>query len=244
MDFFYTHPQLIHADHLTIEGDEFSHLTHVMRKGVGDSFAVVDGRGNQYAVVIRRIERKVAWCEIGSHVRNAGEPPVAVHLGVGMLKNGSRFDYLVEKSTELGVCSITPLTTERTIKGTAKTGRWKKIALAAMKQSGRSVLPEIRETSTFEQFVQSAAREAELVVLHEKAPGYYRCGAAGSGSVIACVGPEGGFTDEEIAVSAAAGFRPVRIAPRRLRTETAAVAAVALCADAGQRHDDQTRRKG
>lgn len=231
MDFFYTPPHLIHGDQLTIEEEEFSHLTHVMRKKVGDSFAVVDGKGNRYGVVIRRIERKVALCEIGSHVRNAGESAVAVHLGVGILKNSSRFDYLIEKSTELGVCSVTPLLTRRTIKEKANTERWRKIALAAMKQSGRSVLPDIREAAAFDDFVGSAQRLGERIILHEQAV-ELRGPAGGDGrSVVVCIGPEGGFTQEEIAAAEQCGFRPVRIAPRRLRTETAAVAAVALCAD-------------
>ena len=229
MEYFYTSPQLISAGELTIDGDEFAHLTHVMRKRPGDTIRVVNGTGAAFDCTITEISKRTARCEItGTHLR-LNESPVDVTLGVAILKNASKFDFLVEKVTELGINRIVPLLTERTIPRHAKTGRWQKLALAAMKQSCRCVLPRVEEPESLESFITSIPNAALKLIPHEKAGPRLQDTLlhAKHPSITICIGPEGGFSDEEIDRAQGAGFLPVSLGPRRLRTETAAIVGVA-----------------
>ncbi len=232
-DFFYCPPSGVTGDTLVITGEELSHMAHVMRKQEGDSLMVVDGTGSAYETVIARLERRSAVCSILARHEGYGEPDVRVTLGVGLLKNPARFDLVVEKATELGVHEIIPLLTERTIPSKSKSGRWKKLTLAAMKQCGRSHWPEVREPAGLRELL-GEPRDLKLVA-HEQPSGEGggRMPRAGGmtppvKSVLLLVGPEGGFTDDEIGSCRAAGCETVYLGGRRLRTETAAIAALAL----------------
>lgn len=231
VEYFYTPPDHIGSDQLVIEGEEFAHLTHVMRRRVGDAIRVVDGVGATLEATIREINNRQAHCIITARFLNLNEPPVRIHLGVAILKNSSKFDFLVEKTTELGVAEITPLLTERTIPRHAKTDRWQKVALAAMKQSGRSVLPRIHSLTPLHEFVALTPTERLRLMPHEKTEGSRIAQALGEHDgkdITLCIGPEGGFTVDEVTLGERAGFLPVSLGPRRLRTETAAIVSVAL----------------
>jgi len=228
MEYFYTPPSLVTPPTLSIEDDELNHLAHVMRLRAGDTIRVVDGMGNAYDAVITLIARHVAQCSITAHHVMLHEPLREVTLAVGILKNPSRYDVLVEKSVELGVRTIVPLLTERTIPRQAKVDRWRKLCLAAMKQSRRSVLPDIRPLMAFDEFISSVPPDSVKLIAHEKETGIVPPFRPGERDGIAlCVGPEGGFSNEEIQRAAGAGFATLYLGPRRLRTETAAIAAVA-----------------
>jgi len=227
MDYFYVAPDRVGEGSLAIDGEEFSHLTHVMRKKIGDIVGLVDGTGNRYEAEIREIVRRSAHCTIRSHSVRPGEPRVRLHLGVGILKNSARFDYLVEKATELGVATVTPLLTTRTIPHHAKTDRWQKLALAAMKQAGRSILPQIAGLTSLPDFLAGSPAESVRLIAHTDGPrGPLMIGGDAS-ELVACIGPEGGFTVDEIALAGASGFSAVSLGPLRLRTETAALALTA-----------------
>jgi 16S rRNA (uracil1498-N3)-methyltransferase len=229
MEYFYTPPQCISHERLTIEGDEFAHLTHVMRKHAGDAIRVVDGIGNAFDVTIDEIAKRSAVCSMqASHVR-LHEPDTSVTLAVSLLKNSSSFDFLVEKCTELGVISIIPLLTERTIPRHAKTERWQKLALAAMKQCGRCVLPTVADAQSFDEFIRRAPQSALRLIPHEKdeSTPISKVMERVDTSVLIAIGPEGGFSEHEIAVASQVGFIPVNLGKRRLRTETAAIVATA-----------------
>jgi 16S rRNA (uracil1498-N3)-methyltransferase len=230
MEYFYAPPEDIAESELTIAGEEFSHLTHVMRKQVGDRLMVTDGAGSAYEATITEIVRRSARCSIQARHRMLHEPQVRLILGVGVLKNGSKFDFLVEKTTELGVHAIVPLLTSRTIPRHAKTDRWRKIALAAMKQSGRSVLPRIHPVTPLAEFLEGDWGAHTKILPYEKATTVWRpkFGDGPSGdAVLACIGPEGGFTDEEVDQAVRRGFQTVSLGERRLRTETAAIVTTA-----------------
>lgn len=230
-DYFFCPPEGVAGDTLTIGGTEFSHLVNVMRKKEGDGIIVVDGRGNAYEVVIRRIERHTALCTIGSKRMRFHEPELRVTLAVGVVKNPSRFDFLVEKATELGVSEIIPMRCARTIPSHARSARWRKLALAAMKQSGRSWLPEVRDLSEIAAVLEEFRDCGNKVVAHEDpaagpAFGGIRKSAAGDTGLLLLVGPEGGFTADEVEECLREGFGTLYLGDRRLRTETAAVAAL------------------
>jgi len=229
MEYFYTLPELVLPPSLVIEGDEFVHLTHVMRKQAGDAISVVDGRGNVYETVLEKIVQRSAVCRITRQSVAANEPAVQLTLGVALLKSGSRFDLLVEKAVELGVHTLVPVLTERTIPRKTKVDRWQKIALAAMKQSGRAVLPAVKPLIMFQEFLLDAGGSEGRFIPHEKIsrPLLRETCTEEQSRVTVCVGPEGGFSDEEIRLAVNAGFTPVSLGPRRLRAETAAIVAAA-----------------
>jgi 16S rRNA (uracil1498-N3)-methyltransferase len=247
MEYFYVPPSNVAPPRLTIDGEEFQHLTHVMRRQPGDEIRVVDGKGNVYDVRIADIVKREAFCEITAHRVMENEPKIAVTLAVGIVKNSARFDFLVEKATELGVHAIVPLTTERTIPQHAKIDRWQKLAIAAMKQSGRCILPQVRPLTPFRRFVMEPslggtdkqplqATPVQLqpnpitLIPHEKEKSrtLREALSVGPRDTVLCIGPEGGFSDEEVEEAVQAGFLTVSLGPRRLRTETAAMAALSL----------------
>jgi 16S rRNA (uracil1498-N3)-methyltransferase len=228
MEYFYAPPEAMRGDQCVIEGEEFAHLTHVMRRKVGDPLRIVDGAGMAYDAVITGIEGRRALCRVEGRHPLLHEPRIRVTLAAGLLKNPSRFDTLVEKGTELGVVRFVPLLTERTIPRHARTDRWRKIALSAMKQAGRCVLPEVAEPVPYAEYVRSLPPGIVGILPHEQTGGPVLRGPSPGVEVRICIGPEGGFTDQEVARAVSAGFRPVSLGPRRLRAETAAVLAVGL----------------
>jgi 16S rRNA (uracil1498-N3)-methyltransferase len=247
MEYFYVPPSQVAPTRLIIDGEEFQHLTHVMRKKPGDEISVADGKGIVYNVRILDLLKREAHCEITAQRVMANEPRISVTVAAGVLKNGARFDFLVEKATELGVGSIVPLVTSRTIPQHAKTDRWQKLAIAAMKQSERCVLPQVLPLTSLRDFLSrplggadhlqpllsdpNEHRPAPLKVIpHEKetSRSLKDLMAAGARDTVICIGPEGGFSEQEIDEAIDAGFLPVSLGPRRLRTETAAIAALTM----------------
>ena len=229
MDYFHAPPDKHRGSTIVIDGDEYSHLIHVMRKKVGDEIMTVDGCGNAYRVTISEIDHHTAVCAIAEHHPGLHEPSLTVTLGVGILKHTAAVDFLVEKTTELGVSRIVPLQTARTIPRHGREERWQKIALSAMKQSGRCLLPYVTPLTSFSEFLQAIPRNAEKCIPHEKilTPTLPEVMAASTAKeVVLAIGPEGGFTEEEIAAAVLAGFEVVSLGVRRLRTDTAAIAAV------------------
>jgi len=232
-DFFYAPPSRITGSELVIEGNEFRHLVHVLRRKQGDEIQVVDGAGGEYVAVIGTLTRTAARCSILRRRPGLDESPVPLDLGVGILKNPARFEFLVEKAAELGVRSIVPLQTARTVPQQAKEERWQNLAVAAMKQSGRSILTRIAPLTPLAGFLGSTPAGALrlLAGLNAGTPMLRLLLAQrGRQSIAVCVGPEGGFTDEELSAAADSGFQVVSLGRARLRTETAAIAAAALCA--------------
>jgi len=232
-DYFYTPPSHVGPHSLELDGEELQHVVHVMRKNIGDTIVVVDGKGNIYETIIRRVTRTSAECEIKAHRNGENENRTNIILGVGILKNHARFDFIVEKATELGVGKIVPLRSSRTIPQHGKEERLRKLALAAMKQSGRCMLPAVSPLTRLEDYVRSIGPEALSLIPYERegVPMIHKLlGATARLTIALCIGPEGGWTSEEIQIGASSGFLPVSLGPRILRTETAAIVATALCA--------------
>lgn len=233
MDYFYTPPSLIKNTSLKIEGEELHHLSKVLRKKVGEMIFVVDGNEHAYKVVIRTISRSTVECEIEETLYRWNEAHIEVKLAVALLKNPSRFDFLVEKCTELGVREFIPVRTERTIASKVHLDRLQKIALSAMKQCGRSFLPPVHPPMDFLVALTHLKGCEGKFITHEKTGddnGAWRRKEVGGElkSIGILVGPEGGFTDEEIQSAIASGFTMISLGTRRLRSETAAVAVASL----------------
>ncbi|MBM4168070.1 MAG: 16S rRNA (uracil(1498)-N(3))-methyltransferase [Ignavibacteria bacterium] len=230
---FYVKPSNIGRSVLVIDGEEHKHLSRVLRKQVGDHIVVIDGRGHSYEVMIRSVDGEHTECEIIETREMLNESPVEVAIGVSLLRNPSRFDFMVEKVTELGVRRIIPLLCERTIPQHAKLSRYQKIALSATKQSCRSVLPEIFVLTKFDVLLQGLSGYDLKLIPHETTEQSQFLGTVlqhhiTAQSIFILIGPEGGFSDSEIGHAAARGFVPVSLGPRRLRAETAAILSAGL----------------
>ncbi len=231
MDYFFVEKKDVHGMTLILRDDESKHLTRVMRKRVGDHVFVTDGADTMYEAAIVRIDRDEVECDIVDAKMKVNEPKIEVALAVSLLKNPSRTDFLVEKAVELGARTIIPLRCERTIPEREKHSRLEKIALAAMKQSGRSYLPKIIDLIEFDTLVNHAQGYSLRLIPHEKTEQSHFVGAVmqhhpNPKSVLLMVGPEGGFTDREIELATANEFVPISLGPRRLRAETAAISAL------------------
>lgn len=231
MEFFLADPDQISAADLVLKGDEFKHLSRVLRKRVGDHVFVTDGRGTMYEVIIRAFTRTEAECTIVDTMLKWNEPKVEVTLAVSLLRNPARFDMVIEKGTELGMSAMVPLLCERTIPKQEKHDRLQKIAVSALKQSGRCVLPAIFVLTRFDTLVRNSGRYDLKLMAHEKTEQSQFLGSlvkhhAIARSVLIVIGPEGGLTAEEFSLAEEQGFVPVSLGPRRLRSETAAISAL------------------
>ncbi len=232
MDYFYTVPELISDSTLIVSGAEFKHLQKVLRKRIGETVFVVDGKGTLYEAVIERFNRVEAECSIVRSSRPETEPSVDITLAVALLRNPSRFDFLVEKTVELGVRTIVPLKTKYTIPSRARRERWTQLTVAAMKQSGRTFLPEIKSLTMFDQVFHHGV-DLKLIA-HEKLDTGRTIESVieaqfAAQSFLVLIGPEGGFSEEELELAARHDCVPVSLGPRRLRSETAAIVSVSRC---------------
>ncbi|HLP17255.1 MAG TPA: RsmE family RNA methyltransferase, partial [Bacteroidota bacterium] len=182
-----------------------------------------------YETLIRSIYPYGVECEILKAHPQLHEPTVDLTLAVGLLKNPSRMDWIIEKGTELGVSNFMPLLTRYTISQSVKEERWKNIALAAMKQCGRCMLPKIFPPMKLKDALELAAPNDAKLIPFEKTEHVLFIGEVMKRhtpkSAIIFIGPEGGFTNEEIVAAEGAGCMQVSLGPRRLRTETAAIVA-------------------
>ena len=231
MDYFYVKLEDVTSHELILRGDESKHLVRVLRKNVGDRIFVTDGNEMMYQAVIAEIGKTETRCTLAAMHRKYNESTIDVTLAVSLLKNPARFDYLVEKTTELGVRTILPISCERTVAHNEKHNRLEKIALSAMKQCGRSWLPRIQPLQSFKSLLDNSSQYQLKIILHEKTDSMHSIASElklhdDLHSLIVVVGPEGGFTEEEENSAIHAGFKSLSLGMRRLRTETAAVVAV------------------
>jgi 16S rRNA (uracil1498-N3)-methyltransferase len=235
---FYTKPENIERDSLTIDGNEAKHILSVMRYRTGDTISVVDGCGVKYNVLIEKTSKTSLQGKILSRIRKENEPVSYITLAQAVCRQ-ERMDFLIEKATEIGVSSIIPILTDRglvkvsgTSKGKSKTQRWRKIAVASMKQSLRTVLPEIENITTFENLlsriksydlclIASLERDSKSIKDCEELKRKVR-------KIILIVGPEAGFTPEELSKAKLHGAIPITLGARRLRTETAGIVFLSL----------------
>lgn len=232
MEYYYTPQEYIFPDKLEIHGDEAKHLSKVLRKSAGDVINVTDGRYNLYKTRVDSVSAKNIVCSIITKIETNNEAGNKVFLYQSLLKNPSRFEYAVEKCTEIGVYEITPLISEHVINKTAsKTDRWQSIALSAMKQSQRIYLPVVNTPILFNQaFDEDLSDNILKLIAHEqKTDNSIYLKDLGNlnnyNSVKLFIGPEGGFSQSEIDKAVNYGFKVLNLGNRKYRSETAAVLA-------------------
>jgi 16S rRNA (uracil1498-N3)-methyltransferase len=227
----YTAQRLDSNSTIVLEPEPSHHLARVLRLGVGDSLVLFNGDGGEYPGEITAIDKKSVTVETGARCELNCESPLDIHLGIAVSR-GERMDWIVQKSTELGVRSLTPLFTEHSgVKLSAdradkKIQHWQKIAVSACEQCGRNRLPTIYPVQTLNLWLESTEAERKFV-LHHRAE--RNAGAGNAPATIALlVGPEGGLSEQEIEAAEQAGYASMSLGPRVLRTETAPLAAITL----------------
>ena len=206
----------------------------VLRTQPGDGITLFNGEGGEFDATVTRMGRSDVEVEVGVHHAVEREAPRAVHLLAGITAN-ERMDWLVEKATELGVASITPLVAERSVlklkgeRADKKRAHWQAVAVAAAEQCGRNRVPEVHAAVTLNEWLkQAAAGQRWVLSLSEGTQALSKMmGAADLPPVTVLSGPEGGLSPAEEATALAAGFTPVTLGPRVLRAETAPLAVLA-----------------
>ena len=206
--------------------EESKHAVRVLRLGMGDEVALVDGRGGLYTATVADANPKRCQLRI-THHETVPPRPYFIHMAVAPTKNLNRMEWFVEKAVEVGVERISFLRCARSERRELKLERLEKIAISALKQSGQAWLPQLDEMQEFGTFVASVAPETTFIAHLEEGERTALAQVAGAGpGCCVLIGPEGDFTLQEIALALARGIRPVTLGTSRLRTETAALAAV------------------
>jgi 16S rRNA (uracil1498-N3)-methyltransferase len=230
MEYYFTDKKNVDGTSLIIEGDDFKHLSRVLRKNIGEEIYVTDGERNLYRTIIEDVGSDKMTCRIIEKFFNLNESMIKITLYQSLLKNPSRFEFIIEKSVELGVYEIKPIITENVInKESDRSLRWQSIALSAMKQSQRCYLPKVLPPISFADAINDAAKTDLKIIADErdnidflKLPEINLL----SQSISLFIGPEGGFSPEELQTAVDKGLKILNLGKRKLRSETAAIAAL------------------
>lgn len=226
---------------ITIGGSAHRHLIKVLRLKVGDSLIAVDASGQEYVARLVAVEARLARAEVvAAPPRPAASRPLPETILILGLPKGEKLDLVVQKATELGVSSILPVPTRRSVvrldgaKGKERCGRWQAIATAAAAQCGRNTVPAVRWLGGLEEALQALPDDTLVLMPWEGERERSLRGVlasrreGGSGGVAVLVGPEGGWAPEEVELAGRYGALTVSLGPRILRCETAAIAALTI----------------
>ncbi len=216
----------ITSDHAVLTGAEAHHLLHVMRASKGAAVTLFDGTGWEFEAVVEATKRSEVDLSITARNEVNREAATVLTLGVALPK-GDRQKWLVEKATELGVVRLVPLETERAVAqpGDNALERLRRAVIEASKQCGRNRLMEIASPQSWNEFLTANNEVASRLVAHPSVK--ESRSSLMQATVIAAVGPEGGFTEEEVARAESQSWQLIGLGPRTLRVETAAVALAA-----------------
>jgi 16S rRNA (uracil1498-N3)-methyltransferase len=223
---------------VSLPREEGEHLTRVLRLGVGDTVAVFDGRGREFVGRVASAVRRDVRVQLVSRAVAAEEPQVALTLAQAVLKT-DRMDEVVRDAVMMGASAVQPIVSKRTeatvaalVRG-ARVDRWRRVALASVKQSRRAVLPDVRMPLTLETFLEEPAPALRLMLVEpgataqvEPLSSIQKIPTPTDASLL--VGPEGGWTGQECAAAAAHGVRLVTLGHRTLRADAVPVAAISV----------------
>lgn len=239
-----------------LDADESAHCVKVLRHREGDDIHVIDGEGTLYTCRILSASPKEVEAQVTGVERDWGSHPYRLRMAVCPTKNTDRYEWFAEKATELGVDVITPVIGDHSERKVFKTERLKRILLSASKQSLKGAVPQVDEALPLRDLIRSYASNDSVLklicccyegeerrvsigeVLSEWDTSPEDCASYPTPEIVVLIGPEGDFSREEVALALECGFRPVHLGPSRLRTETAALTAVAAvyfhyCGDKG-----------
>lgn len=236
LPYFYHSSAGATGDDLLLDEDNSRHIVQVLRMKPGEKLRLTDGKGALLTAAIIDDHKKKCRVRIESATRQA-PPEREVGIAISPLKNASRFEWFLEKATEIGVRTVIPLLSERTERQHYRADRWQNILVSALLQSRQTWLPDLPEPAPFAAVIASPGAEQRLIAHCLEGPRpaeslahFARKRPATTTMIL--IGPEGDFTQKEVELALAEGFIPVTLGENRLRTETAGVvAATLLCID-------------
>jgi 16S rRNA (uracil1498-N3)-methyltransferase len=223
----------------TLPRGEAEHLTRVLRMGPGDALAVFDGRGHEFLARVVTADRRSARVQLLSRLESAQEPSVPITLVQAVLK-GDKMDDVVRDAVMLGAAAVQPIVAKRSETTVAALGRggradrWRRIALASVKQSRRAVLPDVRMPLSLESYLGDPAAALTLMFVEpgaaatEAEPLSILRGEPQPTDVALLVGPEGGWAEQEVRLAHERGARLVSLGPRTLRADAMPVAVLSI----------------
>tara|TARA_B100000929_G_scaffold103029_1_gene81502 strand:- start:2965 stop:3693 length:729 start_codon:yes stop_codon:yes gene_type:complete len=227
------HPDTITVDsELTLTADAAHHVANVLRLKSGHPVVLFNGDGNEYPATIILAQRRQVVIEVDSRLSIDTQSPLPLHLGQGVSK-GDRMDLVLQKATELGATTITPLITERCpvkldeSRWQKKILQWQKIIQGACEQCGRNTLPELKPVTLLKDWLADSTSQTRLVLSPGSQQRLTQLTTNHAGFRL-LIGPEGGLSDTEVHQSQEAGFTACSLGPRILRTETAAITGLSV----------------
>ena len=229
---FYVDAPLRAGSTCTLPEDSAHHAIHVMRMREGDETILFNGRGGEYAARVASIQKLRIALDVLQHRPVERESPLQVALVQGV-SSGDRMDFTVRKAVELGVSAIHPVLATRSVarpKGERADNRrahWQKVVISACEQCGRNRIPEVQPLVSVTDALRALPEPPARILLSPHAELAFSRAVEGKTSFVLAAGPEAGFDADEEAAFVQAGFTPLKLGPRVLRTETAALAALA-----------------
>ena len=218
---------------LVVEGSAANHITRVLRLRSGDALTVFDGSGGEFGARIEEFRKDTVVVAVEEHRPLDRESPLTLTLAQG-ISRGERMDWIIQKATELGTSRIVPLFTKRSMvrlderQAERKLQHWRAIAVAACEQCGRNEVPELATPIDFFDVLPADSSGATRLLLSPTGDLRIEDPQDTGKAITVLIGPEGGLEDVEQEAALAAGFKAVRLGPRVLRTETAAIAALTI----------------
>ncbi|QDU54171.1 Ribosomal RNA small subunit methyltransferase E [Aeoliella mucimassa] len=221
-------PELCDTQEPSLTGAEAHHLLHVMRGKVGDEVLLFDGQGHQSTATIAKCGRSEVLLTVGPVEQVSREPRIAITLGVALPK-GDRQKWMVEKLTEIGVATLVPLTTEHSVADLRGKSleKLERAVVEACKQCGRNQLMQITPPRPFGEFIASVDSGTKCIA-HPVGRSLSQFGLSAATEFAAAIGPEGGFSDSEVALANEHGWQSMCLGASILRIETAAIAVAAV----------------
>jgi 16S rRNA (uracil1498-N3)-methyltransferase len=230
-------PRIYISNHLkagsTIELDDraFQHTVKVLRLREDSEIILFNGSGGEYSATLTKVTKKQAVAEVNDFFEKESESPLSIHLALGISK-GERMDFAIQKSVELGVTEITPLYTERCVvnldakREAKRLDHWQGIIISACEQSGRNTVPQLHKPVDIRKsFSGLPETDIKLTLSPYAKQSLKELKTPGNG-VLIMIGPEGGLSEQEVELAVKHNFSAMRMGPRILRTETAAITAI------------------
>ena len=224
MQLFYV-PNISGAE-VVLDEPESKHAIRVLRLNVGSQIQVIDGKGGFYVAEISDANPKKCKLSILNTTREFGKKDFKLHIAIAPTKNIDRFEWFLEKATEIGIAEITPLLSEHSERKAVKPDRLEKILVSAIKQSLKAYLPKLNELTNFRELITGATEPFRFIAHCEECEKPHLKNMVQKGTnCLVLIGPEGDFSPDEILFAKEKGFVEITLGTARLRTETAGIAA-------------------
>lgn len=213
----------------TLDEAESKHCIRVLRHAKGDLLTLIDGKGGWYEAVITDANPKRCSVEVVKSIIDFEKRDYHLHIAIAPTKNIDRFEWFLEKATEIGIDEITPLLCEHSERKQVKPDRLEKVLVAAMKQSLKAYQPKLNNLINFESFIKHTTAEQKFIAhcAEGEKPHIFNDCQKGS-SILILIGPEGDFSAREVDEALLNGFKEISLGKSRLRTETAGVVATQI----------------